>query len=436
MIASTRRAVRRIAMLSVHTCPLATLGGKKTGGMNVYVRDLSRAFSQRGIKVDVFTRSQDPCAPHVNLTLAEHARVIHSPTGPESPLETNAVYPYLPQFVDNVLAFSERENLSYDVVYSHYWLSGWAAHELRASWQSPVVQMFHTLGHMKNRIAGQPDDPSKDIRVFTETDIMSWAEALIAATPAERAQMLWLYQADRRKIHIVPPGVDLEHFHPLDREQAKTAIGVPPTNRMLLFVGRIERLKGIDTLLHAIAIMRREQPETCQALCMSIIGGDPDDPTHEEMARLKATSESLNLHDLVAFVGKKDQDSLRYYYNAAEALVMPSDYESFGMVALEAMACGTPVIASEVGGLAYLVRDGENGFHVPVREPEALAARITCMLEDPARRARMSQVALETAQHYAWPDIADRLLEIFATLPGVPGVPGSATPQPPALPAV
>ncbi len=409
-------------MLSVHTCPLATLGGKKTGGMNVYVRDLSREFSRRGIAVDVYTRSQDPCIPHVNTTLAEKARVIHIPSGPEAPLDTIAVYPHLPQFTENVLAFAAQNRLTYDIIYSHYWLSGWAAHELRAAWQVPVVQMFHTLGHMKNRIARQSPSRSsdiRDVRVFTETDIMSWADCLIAATPAERAQMLWLYQADRRKIYIVPPGVDLAHFRPLDRASAKETIGVPADHKMLLFVGRIEPLKGVDSILEAMALIRQRRPELCRNLCISIIGGDPDEPAHEnaEMDRLKKLRETLGLHDLVTFLGATDQDRLRYYYNAAEALIMPSDYESFGMVALEAMACGTPVIASEIGGLAYLIRDGQTGFHVPVREPDALAERIMSILQNPDRREAMSQAALAAAQEYSWTTIADRLLAIFETLP-------------------
>jgi D-inositol-3-phosphate glycosyltransferase len=418
----TQRTIQRIAMLSVHTCPLATLGGKKTGGMNVYIRDLSREFARRGIAVDVYTRSQDPCQPHVNDTLAENARVIHVPTGPETPLETVEVYPHLPQFTENVLAFAAQNKLTYDVIFSHYWLSGWAAHALRAEWGVPVAQMFHTLGRMKNRIALQhPDDgPSmRDIRVFTETDIMSWVDVLIAATPAERAQMLWLYQTDRRKIQIVPPGVDTNHFHPMDQLQAKAAINVSSHNKMLLFVGRIERLKGVETLLNAIGLIRAQCPALSEQICMTIIGGNPHEPTtaNTEMARLKTIRDDLGLHDLVTFVGAKDQDQLRHYYNAAEALIMPSDYESFGMVALEAMACGTPVIASEVGGLAYLIRDGQNGFHVPVREPEALAQRILSLLQNSDQRARMGQDAAESARQYSWSQIADRLLTVFSMLP-------------------
>jgi D-inositol-3-phosphate glycosyltransferase len=322
--------------------------------------------------------------------------VVHVPAGPESHVGPAEIYPYLPQFVDGVRRFAAESGLHYDVIFSHYWLSGWAAHELRAQWGVPVVQMFHTLGRMKNRIAQQVHDREGDIRIFTETDIMSWADRLVAATPAERAQMLWLYRADRRKIDIVPPGVDLERFRPLPPDDAKGHIGVLGHHRMLLFVGRIEPLKGVDTLLRAVAILRDQNPTLLEDLCVCVIGGDPEDePPDAEMVRLRSLREELNLRDRVTFLGARDQDMLHYYYSAAEMLIMPSDYESFGMVALEAMACGTPVIASEVGGLAFLVQDGETGFHVPNQEPEALAD------------------AHQLAQEYGWPQIGDRLLDVF-----------------------
>jgi D-inositol-3-phosphate glycosyltransferase len=213
--------------------------------------------------------------------------------------------------------------------------------------------------------------------------------------------------------------VDLDHFKPLDRAMAKANIVLLPTQKLLLFVGRIEPLKGVDTLLRAVALIARKNPELCGSLVLAIIGGDPDETPQEnaEMSRLMALRQELGLHNLVTFLGAKDQNRLRQYYNAAEALIMPSDYESFGMVALEAMACGTPVIASEVGGLAYLVRDGQNGFHVPVREPVALAERITSLLKTPTLRQELGCNALHIAQDYAWPTVADRLLAIFATLP-------------------
>jgi D-inositol-3-phosphate glycosyltransferase len=386
--------------------------------MNVYVRDLSREFGRRGIKVDVFTRSQNPCIPHINETLGENARVIHIPSGPEIPLDPDQVYPHLPEFIENVLAFTAQEGIRYDVIYSHYWLSGLVAHELRAVWGTPVAQIFHTLGMMKDRIAHEPAEHPVTLRAFSEADIMSWADRLIAATPAERAQMLWLYRANRRNIEVVPPGVDLNRFRPIPPEVAKQAIGLSADQRMLLFVGRIEPLKGVDSIFEAMALIKRDAPRLLDKLSISIIGGDPDstDDDNKEMERLKALRTELGLSELVIFLGAKDQDTLNYYYAASEALIMPSDYESFGMVALEAMASGTPVIASEVGGLAFLVRDDYSGYLVPVREPQALADKIRIILEQPEERRRLGQNAHEYAQEYAWPRIADRLLSIFESM--------------------
>jgi D-inositol-3-phosphate glycosyltransferase len=243
---------------------------------------------------------------------------------------------------------------------------------------------------------------------------MSWADRLIAATPAERAQMLWLYRADRRNIEIVPPGVDLERFHPLPKAEAQAFIGVPPGHRMLLFVGRIEPLKGLDNILQAVAQLRDQDAALLEDVCMCVIGGEIKEGEQDaELTRLMALRDQLGLKERVTFLGARDQDILQYYYCAAEALIMPSDYESFGMVALEAMACGTPVIASEVGGLAFLVEDGINGFHVPTREPSALAAKMRLILTDPGRHTRMSHAAQQTARAYGWPSIADRLLAVF-----------------------
>jgi D-inositol-3-phosphate glycosyltransferase len=229
--------------------------------------------------------------------------------------------------------------------------------------------------------------------------------------------MLFLYRADRRRIEIVPPGVDLHRFRALSRAGSRARIGVPPDHRMLLFVGRIEPLKGVDNILRALALLRESDPDLLRDVCLCVIGGSIDDDTPEpEMQRLFALRDELNLGDSVSFLGARDQDALIYYYSAAEALIMPSDYESFGMVALEAMACGTPVIASEVGGLAFLVQDGVNGFHVPTREPAALAERIRQILDDPNQQAQISRAARQTAEDYAWTRIADRLLGVFESL--------------------
>jgi len=408
----------RIAMLSVHTCPLATLGGKETGGMNVYVRELSRELSRRGFYVDVFTRSQNPHLPHVMHSLGERGRVIHIPTGPEEPYSKHKIFDYLPEFVDNVLAFVQREGVQYDVIHSHYWLSGLAARDLQAAWSGqgqdvPIIQMFHTLGHIKNQIAA-PSEREPQRRIDGETEIIRFADHLIAATPVEEEQLVELYGAEHSKITIIPPGVNLQMFHPHEPEDAKLRIGVKPCDHMILFVGRIEPLKGVETLLRAMALLAYECPTWTQDLCLAIIGGDPNTTENEELERLKIMRAELGISDLVTFLGARDQDTLHHYYSAAEMVIMPSHYESFGMVALEAMACGTPVIASEVGGLAHLVRDGRTGLHVPDGDPVALARAIARLAQDDELRERMGRTAHLHAQHYSWECIADRVVALYS----------------------
>jgi D-inositol-3-phosphate glycosyltransferase len=416
--------IKRIALLSVHTCPMALLGGKKTGGMNVYIRELAAEFGRRGILVDVFTRRQHTCRDHSDADgvvgfIGPNARVIHIRAGADLPLDPDQVHPLLPEFVEGVLDFADSAGLHYDLIYSHYWLSGLAAKPLRAAWGTPVVQMFHTLGLMKERIAvARPPhislDHPTDLRSRGEADIMTWADGLIAATPAEHAQMLWLYRAPRRKISIIPPGVNLNLFRPIAQAEAKARLGLPANEKTLLFVGRIEPLKGVDTILEALALLRKESPALMAEVKFRIIGGDLAVTDNPELARLLQSR--LGLEEAVIFLGAKAQDQLNDYYAAAEALIMPSDYESFGMVALEAMASGTPVIASNVGGLAFLVRDTITGYHVPVREPGALAERVRQLLATPGQRSLLGQAASQHAAQYSWTAIADMLLAEFAVV--------------------
>lgn len=401
--------IKRLAMLSVHTSPLAALGGSKTGGMNVYVRELARELGNQGVLVDIFTRRAAPDTPEVDTSLGKNVRVITVNCGPAAPMNPDTIYPHLQQFTAGVIAFATLQNLRYDFVYSHYWLSGWVAQKLKEVWGTPFAQMFHTLGHMKNRIAGETTS-LPDMRITGETKIVQSADRLIAATPAEHAQLLWLYRADRRKISIIPPGVDETRFTPIAQKEAKAALGMEARDRLLLFVGRIEPLKAVDTILEAINLLRHQCADLLQHTRFAVIGGTPDNP---ELSRLMSLSEQLKLGDVVQFLGAKDHTLLSTYYAAAEAVIMPSDYESFGMVALEAMASGTPVIASEVGGLAFLVRNGQTGFLVPTREPEALAEKICAFLSHPELRVRMGQNAALVARQYAWTTIAQKLLTVF-----------------------
>jgi D-inositol-3-phosphate glycosyltransferase len=407
----------RIAMLSYHTCPLATLGGKDTGGMNVYVRDLSRELGRRGVGLDVFTRSQDEHQPHVKENLGHGNRVIHIPAGPEVPMSKDSLYEHVPEFVGGVREFARWHQATYELIHSHYWLSGVAARSLSAAWNVPFIQMFHTLGHMKNRVAQSPADREGDLRIRTETELLHEADRIIAATPAELAQLQWLYRADVSRVTVIPPGVDTTHFYPRARRQAKASLGIDPETQLLLFVGRIEPLKGVETLFEAVAMLRDRGVCECSQMCVAIIGGDPSSTAamqNAEMERLKVLRQELGIADLVTFLGAMDQDALPDYYAAAEVVTMPSHYESFGMVALEAMACGTPVIASEVGGLAYLVRDGETGFHVPDRDPVVLADRICDIITDPLLQQELGEQAARHAQNYAWPLIADKIQAVYS----------------------
>ena len=410
-----------IAMLSYHTCPLAILGGKDTGGMNVYVRDLTRELGRLGIHVDVFTRSQDEHVPHVLHDLGYGNRVVHVPAGPEVPVEKASLANYVPEFVEGVRAFAAGKGIHYDLIHSHYWMSGLAAMPLSEAWGGlPIVQMFHTLGEMKNRIAESPGERESPQRIAAEKRILACADRVIVATLAEQTQLRFLYKASDRKLEIIPPGVDTSHFYPIAGDEAKRYIGLKPEDRMVLFVGRIEPLKGVDTLIRAMSCIKFKGQAGLQGpVHLAIIGGEPEaDPAQmtAEMARLQGLSDELLMGQTVVFLGKRGQDTLPYYYSAAEVLVMPSHYESFGMVALEAMACGTPVIASDIGGLGFLVQDGETGFTVPTGEVDALCEKLSLLLGDAALRKRMGKRAAEVALSYGWEKIARQVVSVYEEL--------------------
>jgi D-inositol-3-phosphate glycosyltransferase len=383
----------------------------------VYVRELTRQLGRMGIHVDVFTRSQDDHVPHVLHELGYGNRVVHVPAGPEHPVPKQELANYIPQFVEGVKRFACEKGIKYDLIHSHYWMSGIAADSLSKLWGGvPIVHMFHTLGEMKNRIARTEAEREGAYRIDGERQVLRRADRVIVATIAELTQLRFLYKANQSKLVVIPPGVDVSHFYPIPSDEAKMYVGLKPDDRMILFVGRIEPLKGVDTLIQAMSCVQMKQDKPVH---LAIIGGDPAASPQEmsaEMARLQKLCDDLAVGQTVVFLGKRDQDRLPYYYSAAELLVMPSHYESFGMVALEAMACGTPVIASEVGGLAYLVRDGETGFTIPDQEPEALCEKISWLLSDRDLHATMSERAVEYAQDYAWEKVASQIVEVYQSL--------------------
>ena len=406
-------------MLSYHTCPLATLGGKSTGGMNVYVRDLTKALGRLGIHVDVFTRSQDEHVPHVLHDLGYGNRVVHIPAGLEVPLTKEELVGFIPTFVEEILKFEKEKNIQYDLIHSHYWMSGLAAIALKEKWNVPLIHMFHTLGEMKNQVAKNPEERESSFRIDCEKKILEKADQIVAATLSERAQLDWFYKANLSKIVVIPPGVDLSHFYPIPVDEAREFVGVKLKDKMVLFVGRIEPLKGIDTLISAMPCLNFMEDLGFCPVTLTIIGGDPDaDPEFmtAEMTRLQELSNDLGMDNMVIFLGKRSQDTLPYYYSAADVVVMPSHYESFGLVALEAMACGTPVIASQVGGLTHLVQDGVTGYHVANDDPQELCSKLKLLLGDEERRLRFGKQATRRAQEYSWEVIADQIKSTYSAL--------------------
>ena len=400
----------RVAMLSVHTCPLAALGGKETGGMNVYVRELSRELGRMGVEVDVFTRSQNASIPRV-VPLGERARVVHLAAGPQAPMPRAAIHAYLDEFVDGVDSWRLTQGADYDLIHAHYWLSGVAALALRERWSVPVLQMFHTLGRLKNRAARSVTELEPALRLREETRIVGASDRIVAANVVERAELLRDYAAHAPRIATIPCGVDTALFAPGDPAAARGALALP-AHPVLLWVGRIAPIKGLDTLLDAIARLRAAGT----VLSLLVVGGEADEPRNGHEAALRERIDRLGLGTAVRFVGPLPQDVLPTYYVAADVTVLPSYYESFGMVALEAMACGSPVIASRVGGLVTTVRDGVTGFLVPESDVGALAERIATLIVDPDLRWRIGREGVRWAAAHRWPCVAEAICREYAAL--------------------
>ncbi len=408
----------RIAMLSVHSSPLARLGGKEAGGMNVYVRDLARELGQRGVLVDIFTRSQDRATATVT-PLARGVRLISLHAGPAAPYDKNQLLTYLPEFVSRVRCFADGEDVSYDILHSHYWLSGEAALELRRVWRAPVVQMFHTLGAMKNHVARSAEEVETRRRIAIERRLMHEADVIVAATPLDRAQMVWHYGADASRIRVIPCGVDLRRFQPGDQAAARAALGLDAQAIVLVCVGRMEPLKGMDALIRAAARLTQRHPAWRERLQVLLVGGEDETQTmrwNGEQRRLDRLRRELGLAQQVRFVGSQPQECLPLYYRAADVVAAPSHYESFGLAALEALACGAAVVASNVGGLALTIEDRRSGLLFPPDDDAALAAQIEHVLLDRELAAQLRAAAVQRAAEYGWPAIARRIMTLYDEL--------------------
>ena len=397
---------RRIAVLSAHTSPLATLGGRETGGMNVYVRELSRELGARGYVVDVFTRRASEADPDTQ-PFGPNARLINISAGPPEAIEKEDIGRHLAEFEANVAAFAEHEGVTYDLVHSHYWMSGWAGVRLAERWGVPHVAMFHTLGEVKNR--ARITEHETDLRIAAERTIARTADRVVVASEHEATLLTTLYGADRSRISTVPCGVDLDLFAPADKDAARARLRLHDGERIILFVGRIEPLKGIDVLINVAAQLHED--ENFRVL---IVGGDAR--AEAEVTQLKQLATRLGVDHHISFVGAVEHEELPLYYNAADVCVVPSYYESFGMVAVESMACGTPVVASRVGGLASTISDGETGYLIPWRCPEPFAERLELLLDNDELRASFGRAAREAVERFRWTNVADAVAELYAEL--------------------
>jgi len=407
--------VRRVSMISFHTCPLASQEGKETGGMNVYVLELSKELSRQGIAVDVFTRSQDNQQPYV-VQVEPLFRVIHLPAGPESPVPKKQLIQYLPEFVRNYQRFVEQQGLTYDVMHCHYYLSGLAALDIvrqPASSNLPLIMTFHTLALMKNLVARDELEREETERIDAEFQLVREVQKIIAPSESDKAYLQYLYRAEAAKVEVIPPGVNMTHFKPIDQQQARRKLNISLDERLILFCGRIEPLKGIDMLLYAMKILVEKAPQL--KVCLWIIGGDISQPGKwsRELQKLEKLRHLLKLTAVVHFAGQQPQEILPNYYNAADVVVMPSHYESFGMAAAEAMACGVPVITTNVAGISGLIDEKHELLITSVNNPLLLASQMELLLTDQARHRQISQDVRPKVQDLSWPNITYKVIQLY-----------------------
>ncbi len=389
----------KIAMLSVHSCPVGTLGAKDTGGMSVYIVELARELGKKGHLVDIYTRVHDP-RDHQIYELGQNFRLIHLKAGEDGVIPKLAVYPHLPDFSCALETFRSRDGMDYDLVFSHYWMSGWVGQYLRSWWQVPHVIMFHTLGAVKNSIGIGIADP--ELRIETEGDLARSCQRVIAPTAREKEAIVSYYGASPENIGVVPCGVNMELFQPVDKEAARRELGLSD-EKIVLFVGRIEPLKGLERLLESMPLL-----DSGHKPRLVIVGGDENSRYEEE--RLLEISRSLGMGGRITFSGSVKQERLPYFYSAADVCVIPSYYESFGLVALESLACGTRVVSTDVGDAKRIIRQGETGYVVEDNEPGILAEKISLVL---SAKDENTLSIRESVRRYEWSNIAAEIADEF-----------------------
>jgi len=378
--------------------------------MNVFIRQAAERLGERGVDVDVFTRCRGGDLPEVEDLGG--TRVIRVKAGPCAPVPKDELPRYLPEFLGGVLHRGRALGERYDVVHTHYWLSGWIGRSAKEIWGVPLVASFHTLGKVKNYFAGRGETPEPGVRLEGEERVIAAADRIMAATPAEAAQLVGLYGAAPERIRVVPPGVDHDLFSPRPRDEARARLHLSGM-RLLLFVGRLQPHKGPDVAVRTLAEAVARDDGRAGELMLAIVGG-PSGTTHgAELARLMDLASALGVGERVMLFPPQPQSRLADFYSAADAVLVPSRSESFGLVALEAQACGTPVIAAEVGGLRYVVDDGVSGFLVEGHDPGDHAERVLEILADTALARRMGEAAIERSLRFSWDATAAGMLSVY-----------------------
>jgi D-inositol-3-phosphate glycosyltransferase len=409
----TDRSGSRVAVVSLHTSPLDQPGSGDSGGMNVFIREAAKRISAAGVEVDVFTRSRDDLRPGVE-ELGGGSRLIRVRAGPPFPVPKDELPRFLPEFLGGLLSRARREGADYDLVHTHYWLSGWVGRSAREIWGVPLVASFHTLGKVKNYSLSRGERPEPRVRLSGEQRVIEEADRLIAATPSEAAQLVGLYRADPSRIRVVPPGVDHDVFFPRPADQAKARLHLAGI-RLLLFVGRLQAHKGPDVSVRALAEAVAREPGATEDLVLAIVGG-PSGADHAEVARLMDLASALGVGERVMLFPPQPQPRLADFYAAAEIVHVPSRSESFGLVALEAQACGTPVVASAVGGLRHVVEDGVSGHLVEGHDPGDHAERFLALLGDERVRRRMGAAGIVRSLRFSWDATAGGMLSVYHEL--------------------
>lgn len=421
---------RRIAMISEHASPLGCLGGVDSGGQNVYVAQVAKHLAAFGNDVDVFTRRDDARLPEI-VPCQPRVRVVHVPAGPPSFVAKEELLPFMGDFRRQMLRFCHRHELEYDLIHAHFWMSGLVAAEVKRRRKWPFVMTFHALGRVR-RMHQREADRFPEERLAIEDRLMVEADRLIAECPQDEEDQVRLYGARREKIRLVPCGFDKAELWPVGKNEARQQLGLDPCERIVLHVGRMVPRKGVDNAVRGFARLVHRHGIAGRLV---IVGGESDqaDPfLTPEIGRLQNIAREEKVFDRVSFVGRKGRSDLKYYYSAADLFVTTPWYEPFGITPIEAMACGTPVIGANVGGIKYSVRDGQTGFLVPPNEPDALGERLAYLFERPSLLRQFSQQAIERVNRmFTWRRVSAQIAEVYdelldISLPAIPVTGGTA----------